>query len=64
MLIRSQNLEKYNTDSYFVIKFICTFFFCIPYISDIIWYLSFFLWFASLSMVISKSNHIAANGIL
>ena len=63
MLIRSQNLEKYNTDSYFVNKFICTFFFLYSIYK---WYhmILFFLWFASLSMVISKSNHIAANGII
>ena len=37
--------------------------FQIPQISDIIWYWSFCLWLASLSMSISSSIHVAPNGI-
>ena len=36
----------------------------IPHISDIIWYLSFSFWCTSLSMRISSSIHVAANGII
>ena len=46
---------------YFVAKFICAVFW-IPPISGIIWYLSFFFWLTSLSMVISSCIHVAANG--
>ena len=38
----------------FVNKFICTNFY-IPYISDIIWCLSFFIWLTSLSIIISAA---------
>ena len=41
-------------------KFICVIV-QIPHISSIIWYFSF--WLNSLSMIISRSNHVAANGI-
>ena len=33
-------------------------------ISDVIWYLSFSIWFTSLSMPISSFIHVAANGII
>ena len=33
----------------------------ILHINDIIWYLSFSVWLASLSAVISRSSHVAAN---
>ena len=39
-----------------------SFFFYIPHISDIIWYLSFSVWLTSLSVIISRSIHVAANG--
>ena len=32
--------------------------------SDIIWYLSFFVWLTSLSVIISSSIHVTANGII
>ena len=48
---------------YFVGKFICVIFY-IPHISDIIWHLSFFSWLTSLSMMISRSIHVAENGII
>ena len=35
-----------------------------PHISDIIWYLSFSIWLTSFSMIISRSIHVAANGII
>ena len=35
----------------------------IPYINDIIWYLSFSFWLTSISMRISSSIHVDANGI-
>ena len=38
--------------------------FQIPRISCIIWYLSFSVWLTSLSMMISRSTHVAANGII
>ena len=34
------------------------------HISDIIWYLSFFFWLTSLCRIISRSIHVAANGII
>jgi len=37
--------------------------FWVPHISDIIWYLSFFFWLSSLSLIISGSIHVVANGI-
>ena len=37
--------------------------FQIPHISDILWYLSFSVSLTSLSMIISRSIHVAANGI-
>ena len=46
----------------FINKFICTIN-LIPHIRDIIQYLSFSLWLTSLSMIISRSLHVAANGI-
>ena len=42
-------------------KFICIIF-NIPYVSDITWFV--FLCLTSLSMIISRSNHVAADGIL
>ena len=39
-------------------------FFYILHISDIIWYLSFSVWLTSLSMIISRSIHVASNGII
>ena len=36
----------------------------IPHMSDIIWYLSLSVWLTLLSMLISKSTHVAANGII
>ena len=35
-----------------------------PHVSNIIWYLSFFFWLTSLSMMISRSIQIAANDII
>ena len=36
----------------------------IPHISGITWYLSFSFWLTSLSMIISRFSHVAANGII
>ena len=36
--------------------------FQIPHISDIIWYLSFYAWLISLSIMLSKFIHVVANG--
>ena len=48
----------------FVNKFICIIFKnYISHISDIMWYLSFSVWLTSLSMIISRYSHVAANGI-
>ena len=44
-------------------KFVCVMFQVLR-ISDIIWYLSFSFWLSSLSMIISRSIHVAANGII
>ena len=48
--------------SLFLLCYIHSFIFCIPYMSDIIQYLSFFVWLISLSIIFSKSIHIASNG--
>ena len=40
------------------------FFFYTTHISDIIWYLSFSVWLTSFTMIISRSIHIDANGIV
>ena len=34
------------------------------YISDTIWYSSFFLWLTLLNIVISRSNHVVTNGLI
>ena len=52
----------FNTLSRFVIAFLQKG--GIPYISDIIWYFSFSVWLTSLSMIISRFIHVAANGII
>ena len=39
-------------------------FFKIPYLSHIMWHLSFTTWLTSRSMTISRSFHVAANGII
>ena len=36
----------------------------IPHISDIIWYMSFSFWLTLHSIIISKPNHVAENGII
>ena len=46
---------------YFIVKFVSVY---IPHINDIIWYLSFSLWLTSLSMLISRSIYITANGVI
>ena len=46
----------------FIHRFTCVVF-LMPHISDMI-YLSLFLWLTSLSMIISRSIHVAANGII
>ena len=46
----------------FIDKFFCVIFY--PHISDIIWYSSFFCWLTSPCMIISRSIHVAANGII
>ena len=38
--------------------------FFIPHISDATYYLSFSVWLTSLSMIISRSIHVVANGII
>ena len=43
--------------------FICVIF-QIPHICDIIWYLSLSFWFILLSMIISRSIHVAATGMI
>ena len=35
-----------------------------PYISDVIWHLSFSFWLTSLSLVISRCVHVGPNGII
>ena len=35
---------------------------CISHVSEIIWYLSFSIWFISLSMILSRSIHVVTNG--
>ena len=42
----------------FVSKFVCIISFYIPHIKDVIWYLSFSVWFASLSRTLSGSIHV------
>ena len=49
---------------YFVDKFIYTLFFKVLHISGITWYLSFSVWLTSLSMIISRFIHVAANSII
>ena len=44
-------------------KFICVIFW-ISHISATIWYLSFCFWFTSFSVTISRTIHVAANGII
>ena len=48
----------------FVNKFICNGNFYIPDVSDIIWCLSFSVWLITLSMISSRSIHIASSGII
>ena len=48
--------------SLFLLCYIHSFIFCIPHMNDIIQYLSFFVWLISLSIIFSKSIHIASNG--
>ena len=45
-------------------KFISVISFYIPHIRDVIWYFSFSVWFTSLSMTVSRSIHVAADGII
>ena len=44
-------------------RLICIIFY-IPHGSDSIWYLPFFLWLTSFSKIISRSIHVAGNGIV
>ena len=44
-------------------KLICTHFY-IPVIGDIMWYISFCVWLTSFSMIVSRSTHVAANGLI
>ena len=54
---------KLSDCSHFVNMFSCVVV-EISHTSDIIWYLSFSLWLTSLHMIISKSTHAAASGII
>ena len=45
-------------------KFICIISFQIPHTEDVIWYFSFFIWLTSLIMTLSRSIHVAENGII
>ena len=45
-------------------RFVCIVSFQIPHIRNVIWYSSFSVWFALLSMTISRSIHVAADGII
>ena len=48
----------------FVSRFICIISFQIPHIKDAMWYFSFSVWLTSLSMLLSRSLYVAANGII
>ena len=44
-------------------KFICVSFW-ISLITRVVWYLSFSIWLSSLSVIVSRSIHVAANGAI
>ena len=48
----------------FVSKLICITSFRIPHIRDVIWYFSFSVLLTTLSMTLSRSIHVAANGLI
>ena len=48
----------------FVSKFICIISFQISHIRDAIWYFSFSVWLTSLNMKLSRSIHVATDGII
>ena len=48
----------------FVSKFIYIISFYIPHIKDVIWYFPFSVWHTSLSMTLSRSIYVAANGFI
>ena len=48
----------------FVSKFIYIISFYIPHIRDVIWYFPFSVWHTSLSMTLSRSIYVAANGFI
>ena len=58
-----RNTSLFSLPVCFIDKFFCVIF-QIPHISDVIWYLSFSLRLTSLSMIISQSIHVAANGTI
>ena len=45
-------------------KFICTIYFQILHLRDVIWYFSFSVWLISLSMTLSRSTRDASNDII